>query len=142
MVRITGRLEVTVTPEDAEPTFKIDNEPWLPGAVLLPGKHRLIVRSKGFVEQRHDLVIAGGETLTKTLSLQRPKTGTLRILPPKRGWFDIRHKGKKLCSVPPPCARLTLPAGTQTLELHSVGPPQTRSVLIKANGLRVLDLSK
>jgi serine/threonine protein kinase len=142
MVRIIGRLQLRVTPQAANPTFQIDNEPWLPGDVLLPGKHRLIVRSKEFVEQQHDLVIVGGETLSKTLSLQRPKTGTLRILPPKRGWFDILYKGKKLCSVPPPCERLTLPAGTQTLELRSVGAPQKRRVLIKANTLRVLDLSK
>ena len=142
MVRITGRLELKITPQEVEATFRIDNEPWLPGEVLLPGKRQLIVRAKGYVEQRHELLIVGKETLSKALTLERPKTGSLRILPPKRGWFDILHKGRKLCSVPPPCERLTLPAGTQILELRSVGPPQKRRVVIQTNSLRVLDLSK
>jgi len=142
MVRITGLLELSITPKEADATFRIDQEPWLPGQVLLPGKRQLVVQAKGYVEQRHELLIVGKETLSKALILERPKTGRLRILPPKRGWFDIWHKGKKLCSVPPPCERLTLPAGTQILELRSVGPPQKRRVTIKANSIRVLDLSK
>ena len=142
MKRITGLLEVTIEPSSAQAQFQVDGELWTPGDALIPGTKNLRVEAKGFVTEQVAVEVVGGAQAKYTVRLKKPLFGALKVIAPKRGWFDILHKGKKLCSVPPTCERLTLPAGTQTLELRSVGVPQRRRVQIKANSVRVLDLSK
>ena len=142
MKRITGLLEVTIEPPSAQAKFQVDGQLWMPGDALIPGTKTLRVEAKGFVTEAIAIEVLGGEQVQYTVQLKKPRFGALKVIAPKRGWFDILYKGKKLCSVPPTCERLTLPAGTQTLELRSVGVPQKRRVQIKANSVRVLDLSR
>ena len=141
MTRLTGSLRLTIEPADLKPTVRIDGEPWSDGDLLLPGEHRVLLRAKGFIDQRLTITIEADRVTEKRVVMQKPTRGFLRVLPPKRGWFDVYHEGKKVCSVPPPCERLTLPSGTQTLELRSVGPTQMRRVQIRAGAVTVLNTS-
>lgn len=142
MQRITGQLLLLIEPEKARAKVVIDGETWKDGELLFPGLHKVTVSAKGYVTQQFNVQIEGHGSLEKRLVLTRPQFGFLRILPPNRGWFDVLHMGKKLCSVPPPCERLRLPAGAQILELRSVGPMQRRRVIIRAGKLTLIDLSK
>jgi serine/threonine-protein kinase len=142
MQRITGQLLLLIKPEKVRAKVVIDGEPWKDGELLFPGSHKVIVSAKGYQTQQFSVQIEGNDTLEKRLVLARPQFGFLRILPPKRGWFDVLHKGEKLCSLPPTCERLRLPAGAQTLELRSVGPMQRRRVVIRAGKSTLIDLSK
>ena len=145
---IKGKLNLIIKPSNAQPRVMIDGEPWTIGPrsdgikELLPGKYTLVVQAKGFVPQQLAIEIVGDQTTQQTTTLKRPQFGRLKIIAPTKGWYDVYHYGKKICSMPPNCERLTLPVGTQTLELRSVGAPQKRRVQIRANTTRVLDLSK
>jgi serine/threonine-protein kinase len=142
MQRITGQMLLLIKPEGVKPKVLIDDKPWVEGELIFPGEHKVVVSAQGYVTQQFTVQIKGNDSLEKHLVLTRPQFGFLRVLPPKRGWFDVLHKGKKLCAVPPTCGRLRLPVGAQTLELRSVGPIQRRRVVIRADKLTLIDLSK
>jgi serine/threonine-protein kinase len=142
MTRITGTLSIKLTPPDAQAKVQVDGELWRPGMALLPGKRTIKIEAPGYLQHQLVAEVKGHQDVEVPVKLERPQHGYLRIIPPKRGWFDVLHRGKKLCAVPPACERLTLPAGTQTLELRSVGPTQRRRVVVQPNALRVVDLSK
>ena len=142
LVPITGQLSLIIEPPDTQATIEIDGELWTPGQALKPGKRKLVVRAKGYTTQGLSVDITGEQTTTRSIVLKRPQFGRLKIIAPTKGWYDVYHQGKKICSMPPNCERLTLPVGTQTLELRSVGAPQKRRVQIRANTTQVLDLRK
>ena len=142
LVPITGELNVLVEPPNIETTIEINGAIWTPDESLIPGQYKVIVRSKGYQTQTFNVDIQAEQTTTRSIVLKRPQFGRLKIIAPTKGWYDVYHLGKKICSMPPSCERLTLPAGTQTLELRSVGTPQRRRVQMRANTTQVLDLSK
>ena len=142
LLPIMGMLELAIAPPGLESTIEIDGEPWSQGQALTPGSKTVTVQAKGFLRQTLTAHIVGDETTRLAVTLKRPQFGKLHIKAPPRGWSDVYYGGKKICSMPPGCERLTLPVGIQTLELRSVGAPQRRRVHIRANATTVLDLSK
>jgi serine/threonine protein kinase len=138
--RRIGGLSLTTRPEQALVT--VDRQPFEAGDPLLPGEHVVRVSAVGFLAQEHPVTVVAGESVELSVKLERPRRGTLRILAPKNGWFDVYWRGRKICGVPPRCDGLTLPAGTQTLEFRGVGPARMRKVLVRPDQLTVVDLAR
>ncbi len=142
LVPITGTLKLLIEPSDIQARVEIDGKLWRTNQTLKPGQHKVVVRAKGYTPKTLTVDIIGDQTTTRSIILERPQFGRLKIIAPTKGWYDVYHQRKKICSMPPSCERLTLPVGTQTLELRSVGAPQRRRIHIRANTTQVLDLSK
>lgn len=140
MRAVVGTLSLVLEPATA--TATVNGKPYSEEEPLPPGEHEIIVKAKGFVTLKQAVEIIGGKSRNLTLKLKPRALGRLRVLPPKSGWGHLYHRGRKLCTLPPACRPITLPAGRQTLEYRSVGPPLIRRVTIKAGATVTLDLSR
>ena len=140
MRRVVGRLVVTTEPRDA--TVTVNGKPYAGETALDPGRYEIIVKAKGFVVEKKTVEVLPEATRRVDVKLERPAMGKLTVHPPRSGWGHLHLRQRRLCTLPPTCKGIKLPAGRHRLEYRSVGPPIARTVTIRAGRTTVLDLSQ
>ena len=114
---------LTVASEPADAVVSVDGLTLAPPApshdtFVAPGsKHKVKVSAPGFVDERAEVLVGGGEHKTVTLKLHEGGTLALRLNLPARVSIDGKPVGTA------PLAPLGLPAGEHTLALEQKSPP-------------------
>ena len=139
--RVVGRLAITTEPSDALVT--LNGKAYTEEIALDPGIYEVVVKAKGYLTDKRQVEVLPADTRQIEVKLSRPAKGTLKVYPPRSGWGHLHLRGgRRLCTLPPICEGIRLPAGRHKLEYRSVGPPLVRVVTVRAGKTTVLDLGQ
>jgi outer membrane receptor for ferrienterochelin and colicins len=141
--RITGTLTILARPEGARVRLLASDQDLGPAPVSLSvpvGEVRLLVTSKGFVDQARDAVVRDGEKTTVEIELQRAAdtVATLSVTASPPGAV-VRLAGRDLGSAP---LTLTgLDPGARPIDLRAPGyDPWSRALLLEAGAATRVDV--
>jgi hypothetical protein len=121
----------------------LNGKPYTEEIALDPGIYEVVVKAKGYLTDKRQVEVLPADTRQIEVKLSRPAKGTLKVYPPRSGWGHLHLRGgRRLCTLPPICEGIRLPAGRHKLEYRSVGPPLVRVVTVRAGKTTVLDLGQ
>jgi hypothetical protein len=135
-----GAALLTVAVEPASASVSVDGLQLAPPApshdtFVAPGaRHRLKANAPGYVDERSDVVVVGGEHKTVHLVLVEGGTLALKTNLPARVLVDDKAVGTA------PILPLGLTAGEHTLALHGVTPPVEWSTHFSVDKGQILEV--